>query len=279
MVKKIKIPKAKRRLSADERRRVIIDAAVPLFASEGFRGVTTRRLARQAGVSEALLYQHFPSKEALYTEVQDSLCQPAEAIKAVIEALRPSTESLVLLLFFLAKVLVESLSINASNELFPRLMLASLLEDGAFARLHMERTVKRVVALMAAFFAAARASGDLVDDGDNTPDDARMWFCHHLLVMVHIYLLPSLSPAAHLADKPKVVDQLMGYMLRGIGLTAKARKQYYDYARLNSVILSWHRDALVTANSEKSASSASADSSDGAKTSESPMALMALKKR
>jgi AcrR family transcriptional regulator len=49
------------RLDSDDRRKAIVAAAVPLFARNGFAGTTTRELAAAAGVSEALLFRHFPS--------------------------------------------------------------------------------------------------------------------------------------------------------------------------------------------------------------------------
>ena len=62
------------RLDSEERRKAIIDAALPLFARKGFAATTTKDLARAAGVSEPLLYRHFPSKEALYMEIQNFTC-------------------------------------------------------------------------------------------------------------------------------------------------------------------------------------------------------------
>ncbi len=57
------------RMSATERRAAIIDTAIRLFSERGFRGVTTRELAAAVGVSEPVLYQHFPSKRDLYTAI------------------------------------------------------------------------------------------------------------------------------------------------------------------------------------------------------------------
>lgn len=57
------------RLSALERRAAIIEAAIRLFSERGFRGVTTRELAQAVGVSEPVLYQHFPSKKELYKAI------------------------------------------------------------------------------------------------------------------------------------------------------------------------------------------------------------------
>lgn len=57
------------RLSSQDRRSAILTAAIRLFSERGFRGVTTRELAAAIGVSEPVLYQHFPSKKDLYTAI------------------------------------------------------------------------------------------------------------------------------------------------------------------------------------------------------------------
>lgn len=62
------------RYSAADRRRQIMDVAVKLFARQGFNGTTTRQVAQAAGVTEALIFRHFPSKEDLYWAVIDSKC-------------------------------------------------------------------------------------------------------------------------------------------------------------------------------------------------------------
>lgn len=54
------------RMKAHDRRRQLLEAAVYCFAVHGYRGTTTLRLARAAGVSQPVLYRHFPSKQALF---------------------------------------------------------------------------------------------------------------------------------------------------------------------------------------------------------------------
>lgn len=54
------------RLPAVERRQAIVDAASRLFTAGSYDGTTTAEIARAAGVSEPILYRHFPSKLALY---------------------------------------------------------------------------------------------------------------------------------------------------------------------------------------------------------------------
>lgn len=57
------------RLSAAERRQAILEVARRVFGAGGYHQATTREIAGAAGVSEALLYQHFPSKRRLFEEL------------------------------------------------------------------------------------------------------------------------------------------------------------------------------------------------------------------
>lgn len=54
------------RLSAEERRKKIIEAARTVFLEQGFVGTRTREIAEEAGITEAFLYRFFRSKEAIY---------------------------------------------------------------------------------------------------------------------------------------------------------------------------------------------------------------------
>lgn len=47
----------------------ILDAAATCFAGRGFHGTSTRDIARQAGLSPAVLYVHYPSKEDVLFEI------------------------------------------------------------------------------------------------------------------------------------------------------------------------------------------------------------------
>ena len=58
-------PGPRPRLKARDRRSQIVAAALEVVAEHGFHGTSTRELARRAGVSEALVFRHFPTKEDL----------------------------------------------------------------------------------------------------------------------------------------------------------------------------------------------------------------------
>ena len=59
------------RLPASDRRRQLLETALDFFSRKGFEGATTKEIAASAGVTEAIIFRHFPSKQALYTAVLD----------------------------------------------------------------------------------------------------------------------------------------------------------------------------------------------------------------
>src|SRR5438874_7457076 len=122
------------RLDSDERRQRIVDAAIPLFARKGFGGTTTRELAEAAGISEALLFKHFPSKQLLYREILRLGCEGDPALEKL-ATLQPSTATLVCMVrFMVRRFLLGSEIERAELDSRLRLVLHSFLEDGDYAR-------------------------------------------------------------------------------------------------------------------------------------------------
>src|SRR3954470_12126552 len=76
---------SKPRMTSDERRAAIVDAACRLFAEKGFRGTTTRELAAAVGVTEPVLYEHFRTKKDLYNAI---IGEKAKEGIAILSALR-----------------------------------------------------------------------------------------------------------------------------------------------------------------------------------------------
>src|SRR5215471_18182421 len=129
------------KLSREERRAAIIQAVRRLFADKGFHGTTTRELAEAAGVSEALLFKHFPNKEELYSAMLLAACAAKRSpVGERLKALEPSASSLVILVHWFMVRLVEGGGPDEEEqEIQHRLMMRSLLEDGEFARFFLER--------------------------------------------------------------------------------------------------------------------------------------------
>jgi len=70
------------RLHSDERREQLVARATELFASHGYEELSMSRIAREAGISKALLYHYFPSKLDYFVA---TLGQGVEELRAAVE--------------------------------------------------------------------------------------------------------------------------------------------------------------------------------------------------
>ena len=61
------------RLPAEQRRTQLLEVAIELFATHGFYSTSMEDIADAAGVTKPVVYQHFPSKRALYRELLDDV--------------------------------------------------------------------------------------------------------------------------------------------------------------------------------------------------------------
>jgi AcrR family transcriptional regulator len=63
------------RLSAEERREAVLDAAVHEFAQAGYHAASTTNIAKRAGISQPYIYALFPNKKALFIAVQQRVSE------------------------------------------------------------------------------------------------------------------------------------------------------------------------------------------------------------
>src|ERR1041384_2772750 len=165
------------RLPSSERRQAIVDSVTGVFAEKGFHGTTTRELARAAGVSEALIYKHFPSKESLYAAMLDACAKgPAFVEFNRILALKSSTETLVKMIRFTIDHFAEHHPEDPARAAMRMLVARSLLEDGEFVRLTHRKFARDWIRKFEASLKAALKAGDLHPTG--LRPDLCAWFVH-----------------------------------------------------------------------------------------------------
>jgi len=223
------------RMKKEDRRQAIIEAARPLFAQHGFNGTSVRDIADAAGISEALLYKHFPSKEALYDEIMEFAEWVSMFTVKEFSKFQPSTESLVLFIYVLVDIILFKIeNKKEEQEMYERLFFQSLLDDSSYAKKGFKAIIDNVQDELAIHFNAAVESCDIVD----MPIDPinRFWFAHHLVMGIDLCHKSGEAAFEYSISKEQLADQAVFFILRGIGMTDEAIRKYYDPEKLKAIV-------------------------------------------
>src|SRR5882724_1715174 len=203
------------RLEHEERRRGIVEAAVPLFARKGFAGTTTKEIAEAAHVSEALVYKHFPSKAALYEAIVRLGCQGDPALERIAQ-LEASTGTLINMVHFMVRHFVVNGSGPSEMGTRLRLVVNSFLEDGEYGRLAFDWVFSFVYPKIAECLRAAEAAGDLADVP--IAFENRFWFGQHVAAMMAYVRMPGRCTVPYSGDTEALINEAAWFILRGFGI-------------------------------------------------------------
>jgi AcrR family transcriptional regulator len=146
-------------MSGEDRRLQILRVAMRLFSQRGFRGTTTKEIALAAGVSEAMVFRHFATKEELYSAILDHkacLHESMDPLQVVAQAVASRDD----------RGVFEGLALDALNQHdrdpeFHRLLLHSALEEHELAQMFWEKFVKRVYRTLRSYIRARQREGAL----------------------------------------------------------------------------------------------------------------------
>lgn len=215
------------RLTSDLRREQILEAAKRCFALYGYAGTTTKSVAQAAGISEGLLFKHFPTKAALYADILSEECEADPELLRLRE-LKPSTETLVILIREMVVHFMRATDEPDQEDAQRiRLLISSQLNDGEFARLLFEKIGDLIGPIFKASLERAIEAGDAVRV-EGEPLNL-FWFSHQVVHMVALTRLPA-TPSLDYPNAPDFERQICQFILRGIGMTCKAISSYLNTA-------------------------------------------------
>ena len=150
------------RMAGEDRRLQLLAVAVSLFSERGFRGTTTKEIAQAAGVSEAMVFRHFATKEELYAAILDhKACSSGgkfEPAEMAAEAIRRKDD----------RAVFEGLALGAlqhhqDDPDFQRLLLHSALEKHELAQMFFEQFVLRVYEFLGGYIRQRQREGALIE--------------------------------------------------------------------------------------------------------------------
>ena len=213
------------RMKGVDRKQAIIEAARPLFAQNGFNGTSVRAIAKAAGVSEALLYKHFPSKEDLYKEILGYVVDLSGILSSEMSKLKPGAESLVKYIYLTIRlILFEVPAFKEAQYWHERLLFRSLVGDSRYARAHFKNIQELFMPLVQKCIKAAIEDGDIVGSAVDTPKE--YWFIHHLTMAMNLCFLTDEPAFEYGGTKEEMAGQMLMFCLRGIGMTTEAISRY-----------------------------------------------------
>ena len=216
-----------RRLSAEARKEAIVEAVKDVFAEKGFDGTTTRELAKAAGVSEALLYKHFPSKESLYAAMLDGCAKgPTFAEASRILALDASTSTLVVMVHFMISHYVLGRPGDVHRAAMNSLLVRSLLGDGEFVKLMHKKLASAWLRKFEACLQAAAKAGEMHEVPIR--HDLCVWLVQHVAFSLMLHLQPKIPVINYKVSRQELVSQATWFGLLGIGLKEEAVRRYYS---------------------------------------------------
>jgi len=215
------------RLSAEARKEAIVEAVQDVFAEKGFDGTTTRELAQAAGVSEALLYKHFPSKESLYAAMLDGCAKgPTFAEASRILELDASTSTLVVMVHFMISHYVLGRSGDRHRAALNSLLVRSLLGDGEFVRLMHKKLAAAWLKKFEACLQAAAKAGEMREVPIR--HDLCVWLVQHVAFSLMLHLQPKVPAVNYKVSREELVSQATWFGLLGIGIKEEAVRRYYS---------------------------------------------------
>jgi AcrR family transcriptional regulator len=145
------------RMAGEERRLQILRIAVRLFSQRGFRGTTTKEIAQAAGISEAMVFRHFATKEELYAAILDhkacaeGLGDPCELVA---DAVRRKDDRAVF-----ETLAYTALQHHEQDPDFMRLLLHAALEEHQLTQMFWDTFVLRIYEFLGSYIKERQQDG------------------------------------------------------------------------------------------------------------------------
>jgi len=212
-------PVRKSRMHADDRHRQLLRSAIDCVARNGFGGTKTKDIAAAAGVSEAILFRHFATKEDLYHAILDMKeGQPAaEGGKRLLRQMEECAARRDDAGVFgtIARAIFES---YREDPAFHRLMLYAMLEGHLMASLFHKRLGAGFKDFLRRYVVSRQAEGAFRPGDPDLVLDFAVGTAVHCATGKYIFGLKKSA-----TTDEEAVKQLVGFILHGLTEPSAAR--------------------------------------------------------
>lgn len=153
----------------EDTKKMILKKALELFSESGYDAVSVGEIARAVGIKAPSLYNHFPSKQAIFDAIVEETSKEFEKnTDEVAIHVQNSARDVTVFSQITEDDLVEkvhqifNISLHDENiALFRKMMTIEQFRSNELSKLYSERYVERIVAYHAGIFKSLIAAGEL----------------------------------------------------------------------------------------------------------------------
>lgn len=156
-------------MKQEDTKQRILDKALELFSEKGYDAVSVGEIAKAVGIKAPSLYNHFPSKQAIFDAIVESTAVQYEAdtdkidihVQNVQKDIPNFTNITEEVLFKKVRQIFEYSIHNETISRFRKMMTIEQFRSPKLAELYSKRYVERILNYHAGIFRALIASGEI----------------------------------------------------------------------------------------------------------------------
>ena len=169
----------------------ILDKALELFSTQGYDSVSVGEIAKAVGIKAPSLYNHFPSKQAIFDAIVKSTAAQYEAdtdqinihVQNAVQDIPIFTEITADVLFEKVRQIFEYSLHNDTISRFRRMMTIEQFRSPELAALYSKRYVERILHYHAGIFRALIAAGEIAAED---PDALAMMYVAPVITLIGV---------------------------------------------------------------------------------------------
>ena len=178
-------------MKQEDTKHKILDKALELFSTQGYDSVSVGEIARAVGIKAPSLYNHFPSKQAIFDAIVESTAAQYEAdtdkidihVQNMTQDIPVFTEITEDALFSKVRQIFEYSLHNESISRFRRMVTIEQFRSPELAALYSRRYVERILSYHAGIFRALIAAGEIRAEN---PDALAMMYVAPVLTLIGV---------------------------------------------------------------------------------------------
>ena len=163
-------------MKQDDTKKKILDKALELFAAQGYDSVSVGEIARAVGIKAPSLYNHYPSKQAIFDAIVEATARQYESdtdkvdihVQNSARDVPVFTEITKEALFEKVRQIFEYSLHNETISRFRKMMTIEQFRSSALAALYSRRYVERLVEYHAGIFRALISAGEIISADPET---------------------------------------------------------------------------------------------------------------